>query len=155
MLCEELIELGVDVSNAGDAISLLTKGLLKVGYVHDTFCQAVLEREESFPTGLPTSLYGVAIPHTDPEHVLHTGMAVGILQNPVEFRVMGSSDQIVNVEVILLLAIQQPDQHIHILTKLMELFQTEETLQQLKNTSSKKDVLTILQQQLPASIFQS
>jgi galactitol PTS system EIIA component len=57
---------------------------------------------------------------------------------------MGTTDQTVQVELVLLLAIQNPASHIQVLQQLMELFQSPEILQRLKDTGSKKEVVNVL-----------
>jgi galactitol PTS system EIIA component len=144
ILEEDLVAIDMAAKSKTEAIYELSKLLEEKGYVKESFPQAVVEREGHFPTGLPTSLYGVAIPHTDSHHVLHTGIAVGVLKNPVEFTIMGTTDHTVQVELVLLLAIQNPASHIQVLQQLMELFQSPEILQRLKDTGSKKEVVNVL-----------
>ena len=75
-----------------EALAELAKMLMANNYVHASFAQAVLHRENEFPTGLPTNPVGVAIPHTDIEHVISPAIAVSILANPVQFNEMGNPD---------------------------------------------------------------
>ncbi|XXM71439.1 PTS sugar transporter subunit IIA [Lysinibacillus sphaericus] len=148
ILQEDLVALDLAAESKKEAIRELSKLLQEKGYVKESFTQAVVDREEHFPTGLPTSLYGVAIPHTDSDHVLHTGIAVGILKNPTEFTIMGTTDQTVQVELVLLLAIQDPSSHIQVLQQLMEVFQLPEALQLLKKAKSKKEAVQVLTEHL-------
>lgn len=48
----------------------VSRRLVALGYVDDSFERAIKEREESYPTGLPLDP-PVAIPHTDGTHVKH------------------------------------------------------------------------------------
>jgi galactitol PTS system EIIA component len=148
ILQEDLVVIDLAAESKKEAICELSKLLQDKGYVKESFPQAVVDREEHFPTGLPTSLYGVAIPHTDSHHVLRTGIAVGILQNPTEFTIMGTTDQIVQVKLVLLLAIQDPSSHIQVLQQLMEVFQLPDVLQQLRSAKSKKEVVHVLTEHL-------
>ncbi len=66
---EDIILLGVDATDREDAIRQLGKVMFDKGYVKDTYVDAVITREKSFPTGLPTEEVKVAIPHTDTTHV--------------------------------------------------------------------------------------
>ena len=63
-----------------EAMMKLASLLKNGGFVKESFEKAVLDREKIFPTGLPTKPIGVAIPHTDAEHVNKGAMAVGILR---------------------------------------------------------------------------
>ena len=106
---ESLIVPHLEARDAADAIRALGTLLYHQGYVRDTFVEAVLEREKSFPTGLPTAEIQVAIPHADVEHVVKPGIAIGILEEPVEFGEMGSEDQKVRVKIICMLAVRQSE----------------------------------------------
>ena len=117
--------------------SLLEAG----GYVKDSFKEAVIEREKVFPTGLPTQLIGIAIPHTDAEHVNRGAMAVGILSDPVVFNEMGNLDSTVDVSVISMLAIANPDLLISVLRQLAASFQDKEFLVGLKSARTADEVL--------------
>lgn len=48
----------------------MTDKLLELGYVKDTFRDAIKTREANYPTALPVEPYPVAIPHSDPENII-------------------------------------------------------------------------------------
>ncbi|MDA4633637.1 PTS sugar transporter subunit IIA, partial [Escherichia coli] len=67
---------------------------------------AVLAREAALPTGLPLGLdNNVAIPHTDPEHVLKPGLAMATLCRPVAFCNMEDPEEKLQVSVVFLMAL--------------------------------------------------
>src|SRR5688572_13356611 len=98
-LGKALVHIFEDTVTKEEAILTLAALLRDGGYVKDSFGAAVLAREDVFPTGLPTQPVGVAIPHTDVEHVNNSALAVGILSQPVVFMEMGSFDGQVDVEI--------------------------------------------------------
>lgn len=115
--------------------ALLTKMsevLIDAGFVHESYQKAVIEREHVFPTGLPTQGIHVAIPHTDSIHVKKEGFLVGVLEKPVTFEMMASKDVFLDVELIFMLAIKQPEDQLVMLQKLMQLCQDEQNLRLLK-----------------------
>lgn len=115
--------------------ALLTKMsevLIDAGFVHESYQKAVIEREQVFPTGLPTQGIHVAIPHTDSIHVKKEGFLVGVLEKPVTFEMMASKDVFLDVELIFMLAIKQPEDQLVMLQKLMLLCQDEQNLRLLK-----------------------
>ena len=124
-----------------DAIRKLASLLETNGFAKETFTQAVIEREKVFPTGLPTKPIGIAIPHTDAEHVHKGAMAVGILQSPVEFIEMGTVDSPVEISIISMLAISNPDMLITVLMKLANSFQDEQFLLGLSSAKTADEVL--------------
>jgi PTS system galactitol-specific IIA component len=132
-----------------DAISQLGELLLSNDYVKDTFIDAVLEREKVFATGLPTPEIQVAIPHSDPEHVRKTAIAIGVLPEPVSFGEMGNPEGTVDVNVICVLAVKQADFLVSLLQDLVAIFQDAEILHQIVTADSAEDVAAIFNQRLP------
>lgn len=94
-------------------IRQLAQPLVAAGLVVPDFADHVLEREATYPTGLPTKPPCVAIPHTDHKHVRHNAIAVGILPEPVEFADMGGDPDPVPVRVIFLLALSESNKQLN------------------------------------------
>ena len=113
-------------------LAKMSEVLIDAELVHPSYQQAVIERERIFPTGLPTKGINVAIPHTDSIHVKKEGFLVGVLEKPVTFEMMASKDVFLEVELIFMLAIKQPEDQLVMLQKLMLLCQDEQNLQLLK-----------------------
>jgi len=132
-----------------EAINKLASLLEAGGYVKTSFHQAVVDREKVFPTGLPTRPVGIAIPHTDAEHVKSGAIAVGILKEPVIFSEMGNPDSSVEVFIITMLAISEPDMLIPFLSKLAKTFQNTDFLLGLKSATTIEEVLQLYRQVLP------
>lgn len=141
---DELFHVQVEVQSAEEAIHLLADQLLQHGYVEQSFEHAILEREKVFPTGLPLESMGVAIPHTDPEHVIEATIAIATLAQPVPFKMMGNEAESVAAHIVFMLAIKEPSKQIILLEKLMQLFQDEKQMQQLL-VASKEEARDILQ----------
>jgi PTS system galactitol-specific IIA component len=131
-----------------DAIRTLASLLHVGGYVKDSFCAAVLAREEVFPTGLPTEPVGVAIPHTDTEHVNKSALAVGILKQPVIFTEMGTDDGLVKVEIITMMAISDPNAVMPVLRDLAMVYQDPDFLSKLKAAEDQADILDLCKSRL-------
>lgn len=113
-------------------LAKMSEVLIDAEFVHPSYQQTVIERERIFPTGLPTKGINVAIPHTDSIHVKKEGFLVGVLEKPVTFEMMASKDVFLEVELIFMLAIKQPEDQLVMLQKLMLLCQDEQNLQLLK-----------------------
>ena len=145
---EELVVIGLKATNRDRAIETLAKLMLDNDCVEESFLNAVLEREKVFPTGLATTPFGVALPHTDCEHVKRTRIAVGVLSNPVEFHAMDDPDATIEVKLIFLMAIRESEALINILQKLAEVFQTPEVLDRISAASSPSQVTQILESQM-------
>lgn len=139
------IALGVEASSSEEVIRLLAGRLEALGCVKPSYADAVVRREAAMPTGLPLGRdENVAIPHTDPEHVLKPGIALGVLSRPVTFANMEDPDEAVPVGIVFLLAINDKDKQIDMLQEIMDTIQSEEALTGLKNASTLEDIGSIL-----------
>ncbi len=132
-----------------EAIEILARLLYERGYVLETFVEAVLERERVFATGLPTPEIQVAIPHADIEHVIHQAIAVGVLDEPVEFREMGNPDRTVNVRIICMLAVKKSETLVSLLQNLMGIFQNAEILHSIIEATDAAQIAAIFNNRLP------
>lgn len=127
-----LVCIDLAVSSWEEVLDALSQRLLEQGLVRDSFVEAVKERERKFPTGLPTVDIGVAIPHTDPEHVVRPAAALATLARPVSFRLMSDAEAKVEVELVIMLAVRDSREQIGTLQRLAEAFQAPGVLRQLK-----------------------
>jgi PTS system galactitol-specific IIA component len=144
LLNPELIKMDMEAKNKEEVIKELANLLISKGYVKESYLEAILERERAFPTGLPTDGVGVAIPHADIKHVLKPGIAIAILKNAVKFNVMGNPDEEVNVKLVFMLAIKEPNMQINLLKNLVTIFQDKKLLLMLTNISNKNSVISLL-----------
>lgn len=136
----DLIKINLDVNDNEEVINELGTMLLKKGYVKDTYINAVIERERILPTGLDLGELGVAIPHTDSQHVNQANIAVGLLKNPIEFSRMVDPTKKIKVQLVFLLAIKNPEKQVELLGKLMAIFQDIELLKSIQKSTSKEEI---------------
>jgi PTS system galactitol-specific IIA component len=128
MLREDLVFTQKHFESKEDAILFLAEQLKEKGYVYETFANAVVEREEKYPTGLYLGKINVAIPHTDTKHVKQSGVAILTLDKPVIFNKMDDPSQTIPVLIIFLLAVSEPNEYVQFLSKLAENFSKEEVI---------------------------
>jgi PTS system galactitol-specific IIA component len=145
----DLIQINLHADDSSAVIRALGKMLQDLGYVHDTFVDAVIEREKIFATGLPTPEIQVAIPHADVEHVKRTAIAIGILANPITFGEMGSQDGTVDVQIACCLAVKESESLVSLLQNLVGIFQDTEFLRQLLAQESPEAVADLINARLP------
>ena len=105
--------------------------MLAEGMVKESYAAAIKKREAVYATGLELPEMGIAIPHTDPEHVNTPALCLGILREPVSFGAMGMADQRVDVRVVFMLSIKEPHAQLKVLQALMKVFQEEGRLSAL------------------------
>lgn len=137
-ISDELILVNKIVKSSSEIIEELGSLLTLRGYVKASYIQAVLEREEKFPTGLETHVMGVAIPHSDTNHVNRPAIAIASLNKPVIFRAMEDPGKEIEVIFVLMLAIANPKAVVHILRNIFLLLGNEKALTDLKNASKSK-----------------
>jgi PTS system galactitol-specific IIA component len=144
-LREELVLAPLQAKTAAEAISQLGARLQAGGFVKDSWTQASLEREKTFATGLPTPEIGVAIPHTDVEHVLKPAIAVGVLAEPVLFGEMGAPERLVSVKLVCALAVAQSERLVTLLQQLVGMFQTPGALRQIVNGPNAQEIIRVFE----------
>lgn len=112
-----------------DVVNELSRHLLDKDLVTNEYAEAVKQREDKFPTGLPTSPIGTAIPHTDPQYVKQNAVSVAILDKPINMKVMASENEYTDVSIIFLLALGESNRQLNILQNVMKIVQNQELLQ--------------------------
>jgi PTS system galactitol-specific IIA component len=147
---ENLILYQVKGGNAGEILGNMAEVLQQQGHVTPGYKRAVIEREQSQPTGLPTSTVGIAIPHADPEHVLKPAICVGFPEVNVPFRVMGEEEETVDVGAVFMLAIRRTEDQLSLFQNLMDFIQDESLMSQLLASGSGEDAAGLLDRHLQA-----
>ncbi len=123
MYRRDLCWVALEADSAEQAMGVMGAALEEYGYVKPTFREALLNREAQSPTGLPLAGRKVAIPHTDPEHVIKAAIAVCTLARPVSFGEMGNPEQLLPVEIIAMLAFPDHESSQQALFDLIDRFQ--------------------------------
>ena len=96
-LNENLIVPDLEAKSSDEVFEKLGGLFIAEGYCRDTYVDALKDREKDFPTGVNMGSIGIAIPHTDKQHVIKGGVAIGVLKEPVHFYQMGTTDEPVEV----------------------------------------------------------
>ena len=143
LISPEIVLLDLEAETDMEAIDKLASHLHAKGIVKESYIPAVKQREVDFCTGLAFEAMGVALPHTDSIHVNQQAIAIGILKKPVTFHHMGMPDVDVEVELMFMLAIQKPDAQIAFLGKMMEVFQLDGCLEQVKHAATAEEAANV------------
>lgn len=141
---ERVIQTGVEAETSAEALKKIGAVLVETGYVKESYIDAIIEREKNFPTGLPTGENGVAIPHTDVCHVIRPMIAVGILKKPVLFKNMGDHNQEVPVKIVFMLAMNNCDNQVKLLSAFMGNLQDQNLLDGLANAENAQCVAALM-----------
>lgn len=122
LLKEEHVLIHPQAANRTELLELMASQLNQSGITCAGFTEALLAREEQFPTGLPTENIRFAIPHADAKYVLENALAVAILSEPVAFHRMDDPAQEIMAEVVVMMALKDSDGQLEMLQKLIGLF---------------------------------
>ena len=142
-----LIYRGLDFTNKIEVLSHLANKLYEENFVKDGYRQAILDREAEYPTGLPAAIK-IAIPHCDHTLVKDSAIAMGVLKNPVDFQAMDDPSVALDVQIVIMLALNEPHGHIEMLQKIISLIQNTEDLKIIINAVSDEEVLAVVKKYL-------
>lgn len=137
------ILLDQEIHSFEEVIQLIGKEFESAQIVKPSYVEAVIEREKVFPTGLAADGHTIAIPHTDPEHVLRPGMGVVVTKEPIEVSMMGSPDIKLQSNIFFPLAMEHPKKQLDLLRQLMSIFKTKEDLDTIRAAKTPDDVLAV------------
>ncbi len=141
---EKVISVGLQADDCYDALRQMSAMLYQAGYVKESYQEAIISRERIFPTGLPTGGVGVAIPHADACHVKASMIAVGILENPVRFKNITNAEVEENVKIIFMMAMNNSERQVKLLSAFMANLQDQKLLQQLTRAADVAAVAALL-----------
>lgn len=144
LIHEELIVVDLEAESRIDTLTKLYEMLHEQEYVKESYLEGILKREEEFPTGINLqSTYNVAIPHTESEHVLKSGICLGILKKPITFKQMEDSAKDVEVNVVFMIALNKREKQVEVLEKLISLITNKETMEKMLELKNKKDIINL------------
>ena len=127
-----------------EVIDFLSSKLLESGKVKEDFAKEVKKRETIAPTGLPTVPYGVAIPHTEQDHVNETCLAFARMKKEIVFKSILNDGSDVNVKFVFLLASRDSKGHMQFMKNIMTAFQSEEIQHRLMDAKDPDELYEIL-----------
>ena len=136
-LNDNLVFYNLKASDNIEVLQLMGDAMIQEGYGEEGFTEAVLKREKDYPTGLDVNGIGVAIPHTDAEHVKKEGISIAVL-NPVK--------------IVIMFTVAGKDKHIDRLLQVLDMIKDEEILQGLLDAKNKKEIRTVIQKREKSDI---
>ena len=145
LLPAEAVLVHVAAATSTDVIETLGGILHRSGYVKPGFVEATLAREASMPTGLPLGgSVNAAIPHVDAEYVTRQALALATLKDPVIFRNMVDPDSEVPVQLVIMLALDNPKSQVDMLQQVAEILQSASIVDRLMLATTPSDVMAVL-----------
>ena len=141
---ESLVFLEMEVKDRDDLFDQISNVVESKSMVTDEFRIKIKERENNYPTGLQTESIGIAIPHTDPEHIIQPFVAVVRPTNPISFQRMGMGEGEIGAELVFVLGVKGDGAQVTMLSQLMEMMMDDFAVKELMSCSNNKDLLSII-----------
>lgn len=88
------VRTGITFDSSQQALAHIGKEMLAKGVVHDSYPQALVEREASFPTGIALERHAVAIPHCEAVHAKSPAIYLIRPDKPVMFQQADDDEEI-------------------------------------------------------------
>ena len=151
-LKDNLIFHNLKAADNKEVLQIMGDAMIQEGYGEDGFTEAVLKREKDYPTGLDVDGIGVAIPHTDAEHVKKEGISIAVLDQPVEFDAMGEENCRIPVKIVIMFTVAGKDKHIDRLLQILDVIKDEEILHGLLEAKNKEEIKTTIQKREKSDI---
>jgi len=141
---ESFIALDLKAADSSEVIRELADRLHRAGAVSASYAAETIARESKHATGLPTKPFPIAFPHADADGVLQSALAVAVPKSPVAFHNMADPEEVLQVELVIMMANRSPEEQIQTLRKLAELFGEPEKLTELRELTDPAGVVAWL-----------
>ena len=148
-ILDNLIVLKTNKTTKEDVLKEMADAAIAAGYAKKGYYEALIEREKKYPTGLHIPDIEVAIPHADAEWAIKPSVTIGILEKPVVFEPMGEEGGPVNVELVFMLTIEDPKEHIDFLRAFTTLMSDTALLIDLSKSGDPTKVIELIRKGIP------
>lgn len=148
MLDKKLVLTKLEAADSAEVLNVLAQKLVQEGYVQPEYVEAIQEREKEYPTGLPSSVPAIAIPHANFELVNKTALAIATLKQPVFFRNMENVSQEIPIQIVIMMAIGEPHGQIEMLQKIVAIIQDEALREAMLKTADGEELLDIVKRKV-------
>ncbi|HIB3266041.1 MULTISPECIES: PTS galactitol transporter subunit IIA [Citrobacter] len=126
------VRTGINFSSCQHALVHIGEEMLAKGVVHESYPQALIEREATFPTGIALEHHAVAIPHCEAVHAKSPAIYLIRPEAPVNFQ-QADDDEEIAVSLIIALIVENPTAQLKLLRRLFSELQNPNTIEALLN----------------------
>lgn len=145
ILDKKLVITHLEASSSEEVLQVLAEKLAMEGYVKPEYIEAIQQREKEYPTGLPSSVPAIAIPHANYELVNKTTLAIATLKRSVMFHNMEDVSEKIPIQIVIMMAIGEPHGQIEMLQKIVTIIQDEALRIQLLDVTTKEELVNIIE----------
>lgn len=125
-ICEACVDLSPEETDREALLRHLADLMARQGYVDACYGDKILEREANYPTGIQFADIAIALPHGDSAYV-HCSAAAIARCHGTKFHDMENPDEELPVNLVVMLAVKDPDAHLAVLNNLMQMFTQPDT----------------------------
>lgn len=147
LINENLINLDLQVDSIEELFQEVSNLLEEQDFVTETYYDALIKREEEFPTGLSTKSLNIGLPHADPDFVKAPFIFIARNSKPLKHLQMGDNDEIESKD-FLFLGIKNPSEQVGLLAKLMNLFSQDNFINDYIEVSSEAEMESLMNNNL-------
>ncbi|MDA8477775.1 PTS galactitol transporter subunit IIA [Citrobacter sp. Awk 4] len=126
------VRTGIDFNSCQHALAHIGEEMMANGVVHESYPQALIEREATFPTGIALENHAVAIPHCEAIHAKSPAIYLIRPNNPVMFQ-QADDEKEIAVSLIIALIVENPTAQLKLLRRLFSELQNPNTIEALLN----------------------
>ncbi len=145
-LNKKLMILHADAKTTDDVFEQLGTKFIQEGFCKNNYVEELKKREKEYPTGLAINGFGIAIPHTEAVNVLNEAEGIMTLNEPVHFVQMGTTDTIIDVKVVMMLAIENPKEHIKKLQRIIAIIQDMNVLNEIYQANTEDEIIQAIKE---------
>ncbi len=125
---KDTIFLDVPGDTINDIFQYTNEKFIAAGLVTNGFLDAIINRESKFPTGLQGSTYDIAVPHTDPEHVIKPFIGAVRTLNPIPMIEMATDNKMIYPRILFILGFKHGSHHLKVLKTIIDNFVVQDEL---------------------------
>lgn len=145
---ESLVVVIDEPGSCTDVEKQLAGVLFESGYVRESYAQAIVDREASYPTGLEFGEHSIAMPHCDIQHVNSPAICMAVLKKPVAWHRMDDPESTCNAELVIMLALNEAHAHLEMLQKVVALLQNQDLVAEIVSSGSAAEAYSLAKDQL-------
>lgn len=145
MVLTELIRNGKFFKSSATSTTALFEDMHEIlqneGYVTEHFLEAIIAREQEFPTGIMTNSMPIAFPHVDAQYVKKNALIICTCHPPLMFNRMDEMQSTLDVKIAFILLIKESQIHMKTIAELTKIWQNEALLEFIYNANSNKEII--------------
>ena len=146
-LNQALIVTGMEASDYKDVMKNLGSVVIKEGYAKESYVDALIAREEEYPTGLDVDGMGVCDPSYERGACEESRYCHRRAETTGHLHADGDDDETVEVSLVFMLAVVDPNAHIDKLQRIVEMIQDKEMLGKLMKADAPEEMIRMIREE--------